>query len=153
MDEKFFKGWFGELNNGLDNISFEECSRLFAGCAERCAGDALKYLYADLFKECGGDLDQFFQRVGEKKNVKGRIIESGSVYELVFTSCDCPLHTEMNIQSKRLCECSRQSMMCVFKTLVPDRQFTIETKTSILSGDSECCHRIRFEKDLSASLH
>ncbi len=148
MDEKFFKDWFGELNNGLDNISFEECSRLFAGCAERCAGDALKYLYADLFKECGGDLDQFFQRVGEKKNVKGRIIESGNVYELVFTSCDCPLHTEMNIQSKRLCECSRQSMMCVFRNLVPDRPFTIETKTSILSGHKECCHRISFEKKL-----
>lgn len=147
MDEKFFKGWFGELNQGLDNMSTEECSRLFAGCAERCAGDALKYLYADLFEECGKDLDLFFQRVGEKKNVEGRIIEPGSVYELVFTSCDCPLHTEMNIQSKRLCECSRQSMMCVFKTLVPDRPFTIETKTSILSGGSECCHRIRFEKE------
>ena len=147
MDEKFFKGWFGELNHGLDNMSIEECSRLFAGCAERCAGDALKYLYADLFEECGRDLDLFFQRVGEKKNVEGRIIEPGSVYELVFTSCDCPLHTEMNIQSKRLCECSRQSMICVFKTLVPDRPFTIETKTSILSGDSECCHRIRFEKE------
>ena len=147
MDEKFFKGWFGELNQGLDNMSTEECSRLFAGCAAKCAGDALKYLYADLFEECGRDLDMFFQRVGEKKNVEGRIIEPGSVYELVFTSCDCPLHTEMNIQSKRLCECSRQSMMCVFKTLVPDRLFTIETKTSILSGDKECCHRIRFEKE------
>lgn len=48
MDEKFFNGWFTELNNGLDKMSIEECSRLFVGCAERCAGDALKYLYADL---------------------------------------------------------------------------------------------------------
>ena len=98
-----------------------------------------------LFKDCGGDLDLFFARVGEKKNVKGRIIESGKVYELIFTSCDCPLHTEMNIQSTRLCECSRQSMICVFKTLVPDRKLTIEMQTSILSGDEECCHRIIFE--------
>ena len=145
MDEKFFKGWFGELNNGLDKMNVEECSRLFAGCAERCAGDALKYLYTDLFKDCGGDLDLFFARVGEKKNVKGRIIESGKVYELIFTSCDCPLHTEMNIQSTRLCDCSRQSMICVFRTLVPDRKFAIEMQTSILSGDEECCHRIIFE--------
>ena len=145
MDEGFFKGWFSELNNGLDKMSSEECSRLFSGCAERCAGDALKYLYADLYAECGGDLDLFFERVGEKKNVKGRVIESGKVYELVFTSCDCPLHKEMNIQSTRLCECSRQSMMCVFKSLVPDREFSIEMKTSILSGDEECCHRLSFE--------
>ena len=145
MDEKFFNGWFTELNNGLDKMSIEECSRLFVGCAERCAGDALKYLYADLFKECGGNLDLFFQRVGEKKNVEGRIIESGKIYELVFTSCDCPLHTEMKIQSNRLCECSRQSMICVFRSLVPDREFSIVTKTSILSRDKECCHRIVFQ--------
>ena len=31
MDEKFFIGWFGELNSGLDKMSVEECSRLFAG--------------------------------------------------------------------------------------------------------------------------
>ncbi|MBQ1735158.1 MAG: hypothetical protein II038_09780 [Lachnospiraceae bacterium] len=142
MDNKFFSEWFRSLNTGLDNMSTEECSRLFSACARRCSCDALKYLYRDLFNECKGDLDEFFNRVGEKKNVKGRVIESGKLYELVFTSCDCPLHTEFDVTSNRLCECSRQSMICVFRELIPDKEFDIECKGSILSGNKECCHRI-----------
>lgn len=83
--------------------------------------------------------------VEEKKNVKGRVVESGKIYELIFTSCDCPIHTEAEIESNRLCECSRQSMICVFKELVPERRFHIECIKSILSGDEVCCHRIIFD--------
>lgn len=146
MDEKFFKKWFGALNDGLEKMSIDECSRLFAGCAEMCSRDALKYLYRNLFDSYNGNLDMFFTKVGEKKNVEGRVVESGRVYELIFTSCDCPLHTDGNVNSTRLCECSRQSMICVFKNLVPDRDFRIECVSSILSGDEKCCHRIIFEE-------
>ena len=145
MDEKFFTKWFDSLNNGLEKMNVEECSRLFTGCAETCSRDALKYLYRDLFNECNGNLDKFFTKVGEKKNVEGRVIESGKTYELVFTSCDCPLHTDMDVTSTRLCECSRQSMIYVFKNLVPERNFKIECMSSILSGSEKCCHRITFE--------
>ena len=142
MDKKFFDNWFNGFNDGLEKMSTEECSRLFSKCAYKCACDALKYLYRDLFEECEGNLDKFFSRVEEKKNVKGRIIESGKIYELIFTSCDCPIYTEAGIKSNRLCECSRQSMICVFKELIPNRIFHIESVKSILSGDEVCCHRI-----------
>ena len=91
MDKKFFDNWFNGFNDGLEKMSTEECSRLFSKCAYKCACDALKYLYRDLFVECEGNLDNFFSRVEEKKNVRGRIIESGKIYELIFTSCDCPI--------------------------------------------------------------
>ena len=132
-------------DESLDKISVDECSELFSECAYKCSRDALKYLYRDLFEECDKDLDKFFNRVEEKKNVKGRVVESGKIYELIFTSCDCPIHTEAGIKSNRLCECSRQSMICVFKDLVPERKFHIECVKSILSGNEECCHRIIFE--------
>ena len=146
MDNEFFNDWFNAFNAGLEKMDIKECSRLFEDCAKRCSLDALKYLYRDLFEECESNLDTFFKRVGEKKNVKGRVIEPGKVYELIFTNCDCPLHTQANIRSNRLCECSRQSMICVFKDLVPDRKFTIECKGSILSGNDICCHRIVFDE-------
>lgn len=144
MDKEFFDKWFDGLNEGLDKMSKDECSRLFSKCAYECACDALKYLYRDLFVYCDKDLDKFFSRVEEKKNVKGRVVESGKIYELIFTSCDCPIHTEAEIESNRLCECSRQSMICVFKNLVPQRTFKIECMESILAGNEKCCHRIMF---------
>ena len=145
MDKEFFDKWFDGFNDGLDKMSVEECSRLFSKCAYKCACDALKYLYRDLFVDCNRDLDEFFSRVEEKKNVRGRVVESGKVYDLIFSSCDCPIHTEAGIESNRLCECSRQSMICVFKELVPERRFHIECIKSILSGDEVCCHRIIFD--------
>ena len=141
MDD-FFAGWLSELDAGLGAMSEDECSRLFSRCAERCSRDALKYLYRDLFDRCGGDLDAFFSRVGEKNGVEGRIVETGRVYELIFTSCDCPLHTRAGMRSPKLCECSKQSMLCVFGDLLPGRNFTLERMETILGGSGACRFRI-----------
>ncbi|MCR5012281.1 MAG: DUF6144 family protein [Lachnospiraceae bacterium] len=146
MDKDFFDKWFEGFGDGLDKMSNEECSRLFSKCAYNCSRDALKNLYIDLFEECEKDLDRFFVRLEEKKNVKGRVVESGKIYELIFTNCDCPIHTEAGIETNSLCECSRQSMICVFRELVPERRFHIECVKSILSGDEICCHRIIFDE-------
>ena len=146
MDKDFFDKWFEGFGEGLDKMSNEECSRLFSKCAYNCSRDALKNLYRDLFEECEKDLDRFFVRLEEKKNVKGRVVESGKIYELIFTNCDCPIHTEAGIETNSLCECPRQSMICVFRELVPERRFHIECVKSILSGDEICCHRIIFDE-------
>lgn len=145
MDTKFFNKWFAGINEGLEKMNTEECTRLFSKCAQQCASDALKYLYKDLFAQCNGDLDKFFSRVNEQKDLDGKVIESGKIYELVFTKCGCPLYTDANIKSNRLCECSRQSMIYVFENLVPDRKFKIECIETVLSGSNRCCHRIIFE--------
>ena len=145
MDTKFFNKWFKGLNDGLEKMDTEECSRLFSKCAQKCACDALKYFYRDLFSECNGNLDKFFLQVNEQKELAGKVIEPGKVYELIFTKCGCPLYTEAEIKSSKLCECSRQSMIYVFQTLVPDRKFKIECIETILSGNSRCCYRIIFD--------
>ncbi|MBR5964923.1 MAG: hypothetical protein IK015_02245 [Treponema sp.] len=93
MDKEFFEKWFGGFDEGLNQLNQEECARLFSKCAERCSCDALKYFYRDLFNECDGDLDKFFLRLKEKKDIDGKVVESGKVYELIFTKCGCPLYT------------------------------------------------------------
>lgn len=145
MDKDFFEKWFKGFNEGLSQMSQGECSRLFSKCAQQCSCDALKYFYRDLFNECGGDLDKFFLRLNENKNIEGKVIETGKVYDLIFKKCDCPLYTQAGIKSSSLCECSRQSMICVFKDLVPHRNFKIECMGSILAGNEICCHRIIFD--------
>ncbi|MBO4846354.1 MAG: hypothetical protein J5525_08600 [Lachnospiraceae bacterium] len=141
---EFFTGWFASLEEGLDKLDADECSVLFGSCASRCAKDAVKYLYRDLFDECKGDLDLFFSKLDEKNGIDGKVIESGKVYELIFYSCECPLKTEAGISSPRLCECSKVSMICVFKELVGDREFSIEQIETILNGSNACHYRITF---------
>ena len=148
-DEKsiggFFTDWFKALDKGLDRMEEEECSRLFAGCAKRCSEDVVRYMYKGIFDGCGGDLDRFFARIHEIENVDGKVIEPGRVYELIFRKCECPVHTEAGITSSRLCVCSRESMTCVFRALVPGRKFRMEQLSTILDGSDACRYRITFD--------
>ena len=75
----------------------------------------------------------------------GKVIESGRVYELIFKKCECPVHTDAKINSSRLCTCSKESMICVFKALVPDREFSLEQVSTILAGADVCRYRITFD--------
>ena len=141
--DPFFKNWFCALDKGLDKMSEQECSRLFSECAYQCAKDALKYLYRDLFDACEGNLDEIFSRLREIDGVDGGVVEHGKTYEIIFKSCNCDLHTEANINSVRLCECSRQSILWILKALTPDRVFSVERIESILNGAQSCRFRIR----------
>lgn len=141
MDE-FFKNWFNGFNEGLVRMTEDECSRLFFSCAKQCAKDALKYLYRDLFHECNGNLDLFFNRLHEVNGVDGEVIETGKVYDIIFLECSCDLHTKANVNSCRLCECSRQSIICEMRELVPTKEYKVEKVESVLSGDQRCRFRI-----------
>lgn len=138
----FFEGWFKGFSEGIDKLSQEERGRLFSSCASRCAKDALKYLYLDLFKECNNNLDLFFERLNEVDSVDGRVIERGKVYEIMFLNCNCNLHTQAKVHTAKLCECSRQSIIAELKTLMPKEEFIVEEQGTILGGDSFCCFRI-----------
>ena len=141
---EFFTGWFGTLEKGLEKLNEQECACLFSECAKSCSWYVVNYIYRKLFDECEGDLDQFFTRLHEIDNVDGRVIETGKVYELIFKKCECPVHTEANIKSSRLCICSKESMICVFRDLVPNREFELKQISTILAGADVCRHRITF---------
>ena len=141
---EFFTGWFGTLEKGLEKLSEQECACLFSECGKTCAWYVVNYFYRKLFDECEGNLDRFFTRLHEIDQVDGKVIEPGKVYELIFKKCECPVHTEANFSSPRLCACSKESMICVFKDLVPDRDFKLEQLSTILGGADVCRHRITF---------
>ena len=75
----------------------------------------------------------------------GKVIEPGRVYELIFRKCECPVHTDAKINTPRLCTCSKESMICVFRDLVPDREFSLEQISTILAGADVCRNRITFD--------
>lgn len=141
--DTFFINWFHGLDKGLDRMSQQECSRLFSACASHCANDAFQNLYRDLFDACDGNLDVFFTRLNEIDGIGGNVIQSGLVYEILFKSCNCDLHTKAKMNSGKLCECSRQSILCILGKLAPNGAFSVEKVKSILDGGKVCRFRIR----------
>ncbi len=138
----FFEGWFKCFDSGLQSLSDEECERLLAPCGAECAKYVMEYLYRPLFEVCGRDLDTFFSRLNEVNGVDGAVVVPGKVYDIMFLSCGCDLHTRAHVDSAKLCLCSRQSIITEMKELAPGRDFTVEMMSSVLRGDERCRFRI-----------
>ena len=148
----FMERWFQGFGEGLEKMSREERGRLFQGCASMCGKDALKYLYADLFAECEGNLDCFFGRLHELKKVDGVVVIPGKEYEIHFLSCDCDLHTKMNVNTPKLCECSRQSITYWLGQLLPEEKFLVEEIDTILGGNEKCRFQITKKERMYGQL-
>ncbi len=84
----------------------------------------------------------FFSRLNEIKDVDGSVIEAGKVFDIIFKNCSCDLHTKAKMNSCRLCECSRQSIICEMKELVPTKDFEVQKMESVLDGNQRCRFRI-----------
>ena len=141
-DAAFFDRWFQDFGRGIARLDRDARGLLFQACAAACAKDALKDLYHDLFQACEGNLDRFFSRLHEIGNVGGRVVEAGKRYELAFLRCGCPLHTEAKVNTPALCECSRQSIIAELREWMPNAEFIVEEKGTILRGDPKCCFSI-----------
>jgi len=138
MDKAFFERWFDSLNTGLDALSEEECGRLFAPCAARCARDAFTNLYRDLFEECGRDVDLFFSRIHELDGASGHVVAPHRIYEIEFMTCSCDLHVVAHVDSPKLCECSRQSILCMMHFMAPDEKYIVTRIETVLEGAPSC---------------
>ena len=142
---EFIEGWFATLEKGLDKLDVNECSCLFSECAKTCSEFVINSMYKPIFEECEGNLDEFFTNIHKIDNVEGNILEPGKKYELIFKKCECPIHTDAKVSSPRLCVCSKESIICVFKAPVPDREFELEQVATILDGCDVCKHVINFD--------
>lgn len=60
-------------------------------------------MYKRIYDEACGDIDTFFVKANELPGVKGEIVQSGSVYRLIFTECTCRLHKEGYVGTPLLC--------------------------------------------------
>jgi hypothetical protein len=80
----------------------------------------------------------FFSRLKEMECVAGNVIKPKKIYEIIFPHCVCNLHTLGYIHSDCICECSRQSIIYVIKSLNPDIEIQVDKLSTVLNGDHEC---------------
>lgn len=144
MDEQFFCRWFRGFENGLDAMDVESRSSLLSHCAKQCADSGVLQAYLRLHDAVGGDRDAFYRRLSETGDVRGEVIVPGREYEICFPDCACDLHTAGGVNTPRLCECSRQSILYVARTVWCTDSAQVEMKETVLSGAKECRFRIAF---------
>ena len=138
----FLTEWFHGLDEGINSLDEATKEKVFSSCGRKCVDTGIINLYVDLFNNAGRDLDIFFKRLNDLECVGGDVISTGRTYEISFHRCLCDLHTQGYMNSDCICECSRQSIIYVMKTIKPELEFRVDKVSTILSGDEECRFRI-----------
>ena len=84
--------WFKGFEKGIARLPEGERAIFFAECGKNCVDGGVLQVYKRIYDEACGDIDTFFVKANELSGVKGEIVQSGSVYRLIFTECTCRLH-------------------------------------------------------------
>lgn len=142
MDEKFFRQWLQGFENGLEAMDSEARSCLLGQCARKCADTGVLQAYKQLHKAVQGDRNAFYTRMEELGDARGEIVVTDREYHVYFPKCSCDLHTTGGVNTPKLCECSRQSILYVGQAIWKGESFRVEQVETILSGAKECKFKI-----------
>ena len=135
--------WFSGFMQGVSTLGAPQRDRIFRACARNCLAQGAMEKYGALFERAGGDLDAFFELLGEAPGVCATVVEPRREWELMFEECSCPLHVQGYVHDPGLCACARQSVTLVMHELWFDERFEVVTEKSILAGDPVCALRVR----------
>ena len=98
-----------------------------------------------MFQECGGSLDAQYRKYGDLEGFFARVLEPGRVYEVGYPHCVCPEVRSGAVRDPAHCECSRQSVLYILNTLMPENTITVETRETVLGGGNRCRFRVTVE--------
>jgi len=118
---------------------------LYRPCAVGCVQNYVLKEQQRQFAECGGDLDLQYEKYGRSEFFFADIIERGRVYEIGYPRCLCPVVDAGLASATVHCECSRQSILYVLNTLLPEKKIQVEQMRTVLSGAQECRFRVTVE--------
>ena len=140
--------WFTGFEKGLATLREEERSSLLHSCAENCLQMGMLDFYRGVYERANGEIDGFFRLLGQMGGgLETQIVRPGEEYWLVFHQCTCAMHTQGYINSSLLCECSRQSVLCILGEFWPDRSFDVTPEGTILEGAQSCHFHIVARKE------
>jgi hypothetical protein len=137
--------FFETLESNIAKLPHAMQEDLYRPCAIHCVQNFVLGEQKRQFAECGGNLDLQYQKYGKSEFFFGEIVEPGHVYEVGYPRCLCPI-VESGLSSMPIhCECSRQSILYVLHTLMPEKKIQVETIHTVLSGADECRFRVTVE--------
>ena len=140
--------WFPGFEAGLSALEEEERGTMLRACAENCLRMGMLDYYRGVYERTGGDIDGFFRALGEAGGLETEIVRPGQEFWLIFHQCTCSLHTQGYIDSCLLCECSRQSVLCILRELWPDWRFDVVSEATILNGAPDCRFHIARKEEV-----
>lgn len=143
--EFFNQTFFQTLESNISELPVSMREKLYRPCAINCVQNFVLKEQQRQFAECNGDLDLQYEKYGKSDYFFADIVERGHIYEIGYPRCLCPM-VESGLAALPVhCECSRQSILYVLQTLMPDKKIDVEMMHTVLTGSTECRFRVIIE--------
>ena len=143
-------GWAREMMAHMEGVlDPETCITVREGCA--CVLSNENSIYARMFRKLRKlhpDDDDYIDEVTRYLNATEPLRRCGDVTRdgdriisvIARGRCDCPvLHAGLHDPiSRTWCQCSKGSLLSVYRTVFPDRMCEMEIISTVASGGDEC---------------
>lgn len=140
--DSFNRSFFQTLEISIGELPQNMREKLYRPCAIKCVNDFVLKEQQRQFTECNGNLDLQYKKYGRSEFFFADIIEPGHVYEIGYPRCLCSVVESNYAASPTHCECSRQSILYVLHTLLPDKNIYVDQLYTVLTGADECRFRV-----------
>jgi hypothetical protein len=143
--DSFNQTFFQALESSISELPASMREKLYRPCAINCVQNFVLKEQQRQFAECNSKLDLQYEKYGKSEYFFADIVERGHVYEIGYPKCLCPMVESGFATSPVHCECSRQSILYVLQTLMPDKEIHVEMMHTVLTGSAECRFRVTVE--------
>jgi len=138
MADNFLKYWFKGFERYINNLDDNSRKSVFKECGESCSESHSKKIYIDEYN-ASLNFEDFLERLKIKfPEINFRIIKEAEIIELTYRFCACDLVKNGYIKSPLLCECSKQSLLYNWGSILGNDNVKVELQQTILAGDP-CC--------------
>ena len=136
--DNFLKYWFAGFERSLQNFDEKNRENILKECGKSCSDSYTKQIYIDEYK-ASHCIDDFLCRLKNRfPEIGFRVVKENKIIELTYNFCACDLVKNGYINNPLLCECSRQSLLYNWGSVLGQGKVKIELQQSILGGNS-CC--------------
>ena len=110
--------------------------------AINCVTDTVLPVQRNQFEECGCSLDKQYEKYGNTEFFYGMTVESGHIYEVGYPKCVCPDVLSHKVSDVSHCECSRNSILYILQSLLPEKDIQVEILHTVLGGADNCRFKV-----------
>ena len=138
LKDSFFQYWFKGFEKAISDMDEKNSKMIFSQCGKACSDSYTKQIYIDEY-ECSENINDFLTRLKNRfPEIEFKIIKDNKIVLLTYHHCACDLVRKGYIKTPLLCECSRQSLLYNWETVIGKQNVKINLLGSILNGDN-CC--------------
>jgi len=142
MERDFYHYWFNGFEESLININENDKNTILKYCGKACSESYTKDIYINVYKN-SQNLNDFVNKLKERFSEMTIDLVNKNEINIIYHYCACDLVKKGYIKSSVFCECSRQSLLYNWETILGINNVEIKIIHSILGGENTCLFNIK----------